>query len=554
MHLLLQLFTLLHLLTVNVIYDEAPTSTYKVGDNISWAAKDYDDSNWSPNRGNAGNSVFWSRTRINLEKVDAHSRPLGISVRSFGAFEVYWDGVLIGCNGEIAKDGKPEQPGTEMSDYLIPDSLSHAGMHTLALRTTQGSEIDVERGIGYKIDKYSDLITKPLIAMSYMNLMAGAFLTAAVYYLFLFINSKRRDLAILIFATICLLFFILLIMEYLKFHVLIPYTQFFMRLEVIGWLTFMNALLVPLYFTIQFNFKWRFWLLGALLLTLLGIYITNHGHYDTTAILYSFAMLVSTFIVVFVALINKEKGGVIVFAGLLISGLIGKYIVYDYGLFISFTLIVLSMLYLHSIRASVIEQEHQHALVLSSRLQLELLKKNIQPHFLRNTLTSMMDWVEESPKDGARFIQELAAEFSVMNDIAEKTLIPIGQEIELCKRHLAVMEFRKEIKFQWEDSGIDYDELIPPAILHTILENGITHSMPLSENTIVFKLTYHTTPGLRQYLFETVGENRQPLKERSGGTGFKYIRARLVESYGQQWTFHSASTPTGWLTTINILA
>ncbi|SFH04010.1 histidine kinase [Pedobacter insulae] len=553
MHLLVLLFTLLGQFSLPVVYNEEPITLYTTGDNLAFAAKNLNDKTWSEIRGNTANRVFWSRTHLKLHQTDSSQRPLGLLINSFGAFEVYWDGVLIGKNGKIAINGKEEEPGTESSVFLIPDSLSIAGDHLIALRTTQTAQPSADRRVGFRIFKYSTLLTMPLIAMAYMNLMAGAFLTAAVYYFFLYINSKRRQLTILIFATICLLFFLLLIMEYLKFHVVIPYHYFYTRLEVIGWLTFAIALLVPWYFAIHFHLEKRMWLFGILLLILLVIYVYNHGRYDLTASLYSLAMLMSTFLIVGKAIVRKEKGGFIVFAGLVISGLVGRYIVYDYGLFISFTVIVLCMLYLHSIRASELEQEHQEALALSSRLQLELLKKNIQPHYLRNTLTSMMDWVEESPKDGARFIQELAAEFGVMNDIAEQTLIPITQEIELCKRHLAVMEFRKEINFQWEDSGIDESEMIPPAILHTILENGITHSIPLSGNGITFRLTYIKRPTMRQYLFETLARNRPISENRHGGTGFKYIQARLLESYGQKWTFHSAATATGWLTTINIL-
>ncbi len=260
------------------------------------------------------------------------------------------------------------------------------------------------------------MLTKPLVTMSYMSLMAGAFLIAAVYYFFIYLNSKHRQRNILIFGTICFLFFALLILEYLKFHVVIPYSKFFIRLEIIGWLTFINAMLVPWYFIIQFNFKKGKWLMAALVLTLLLIYWLNYRHYDITAGLYSLAMLIAAFIVVLNGIIQKEKGGFIALLALLASALLNKFIVYDYGLFISFTIIVLSMLYLHSIRASFIEAEHQNAVLFSSRLQLELLKKNIQPHFLKNTLTSMMDWVEESPKEGASFIQALAAEFDIINE------------------------------------------------------------------------------------------------------------------------------------------
>ncbi|WP_073292549.1 histidine kinase [Chryseobacterium polytrichastri] len=547
------MLVLLGILNPSVIRNEEPMPVYKVGDDLAWASKDYNDESWAQNRGNTSGKIFWSRTHLDLRKVENEILPLGLQIESFGSFEVYWDGILIGNNGQIPQNGKPEIPGTESSYYKIPDHLISPGLHTVALRSSQSLLPKVQRSIGFKIDPYNSLLTRPLVTMSYMNLMAGAFLIAAIYYFFLYLNSKRKQRDILIFATICFLFFALLIMEYLKFHVVIPYSKFFIRLEIIGWLTFANALLVPWYFIIQFNFKKGKWLMAALLVTLLLLYWFNYRHYDLTARLYSLAMWVAAFIVVLNGIIQNEKGGFIVLAGLLLSALVNNFLVYDYGLFISFTIIVLCMLYLHSIRTSVMEAEHQNAILLSSRLQLELLKKNIQPHFLRNTLTSMMDWVEESPKEGARFIQALAAEFDIMNEIAEQTLIPITKELELCRQHLSVMGFRKEINYTWEQLGIDETQRIPPAIIHTLLENGITHSEPLPGNTVKFAIYYSLTNNAHQYIFETTAENRKVMPNRAGGNGFKYIRARLTESYGSNWTFNSVSTENGWVSTIQIL-
>ncbi|PIF46684.1 sensor histidine kinase YesM [Chryseobacterium sp. 52] len=550
---LIFLLTLLNFLITPIISNDEPIPVYKTGDDMAWAAKNYNDKEWSQMRGNTSDRIFWSRTHLELGPIGNKQMPLGLQINSFGAFEVYWDGILIGKNGQLPKNGNPELPGTEGSYYRIPDSLISPGVHTVALRSSQSLLPDVQRSIGFKIDNYTTLLTSPLVTMSYMNLMAGAFLIAAVYYFFLYLNSKRRQKDILIFGTICLLFFALLIMEYLKFHVEIPYSEFFIRLEVIGWLTFVNALLVPWYFIIQFNFRKGKWLMILLFLTLLFIYGFNYESYDLTACLYSLAMLIAAFMVVLNALIQKEKGGFIVLIGLLISALVNRFLVYDYGLFISFTIIVLCMLYLHSIRASVIETEHQHAILLSSRLRLELLKKNIQPHFLRNTLTSMMDWVEESPKEGARFIQALSTEFDIMNEISEQTLIPITKELELCRHHLSVMGFRKEINYIWEQKRIDEAQLIPPAIIHTLLENGITHSEPLPGNTVRFTLYYSFSQDTHQYIFETIAKNRQVMTDRTGGNGFKYIKARLTESYGQHWTFESGPTENGWSSTIQIL-
>lgn len=522
---------------------------FKKGDDSLWAKKNFDDTTWAKERGNTGDSIFWVRTKVDLTQKPIGQ--LGLKIESFGAFDVYWDGVLIGNNGKLISS-KSEVPGNSSSFYSVPDSLAKIGAHVVALRASQSYLQNVQRGIGVGLSSYESLLKSPLIVTSFMHLVAGAFLIAAIYYLFLYINSRTKQRTVLIFAIICLLFFALLILEYIKFYIEIPYTKFFWRLESIGWITFALSFLVPLYFSIQFKFKWKKILLTLLLITLVAIYILNFSHYDATAIYYSTAMWFFSLAIVFNAIYQKEKGSIFVLISLILSLLTNQYLFYDISLFISFCVIVLCMLYLHTIQMKLVEEEYQQSLLLSSKLQLELIKKNIQPHFIKNTLTSLIDWVEESPKEGTAFIQALADEFDIINDIAEQVLIPIRQEIELCKKHISVMQFRKEINYQWEESGIDENELIPPAIFHTILENGITHSSPLEDGSMKFKLSFSTNAHYKQYDFETFGKNRIKLKERVGGNGFVYVKARLTESYGQNWEFASHESENGWLTTLKI--
>ena len=206
MHNLIFLLTLLSLLRTPILGDEDPVPVYKTGDDIAWAAKDYNDKGWSETRGNTSDHIFWSRTHLDLRGVENELKPLGLQIESFGSFEVYWDGVMIGRNGKLPENGRPELPGTESSYYMIPNHLISPGLHTVAMRSSQSLQPDVQRSIGFKINNYTTLLTRPLVTMSYMNLMAGAFLIAAVYYFFIYLNSKRRQRDILIFATICLLF------------------------------------------------------------------------------------------------------------------------------------------------------------------------------------------------------------------------------------------------------------------------------------------------------------------------------------------------------------
>ena len=502
--------------------------------------------------GQSADSIFKVYIDVELISRENTSYPLGLQVNGFGAFDVYWDGFLVGSNGKMAKSGRAEIPGTEMTYYQIPENLAKIGKHTVTVIGTQADLRESRRGIKVKLESYLRLHRAPLIVMSFMNLMAGAFLIASIYYFFLYINSTRKEATVLLFGIICLLFFCLLIIEYIKFYIDIPYTNFYNRLQIVGLLTFVISILVPWYFMLQFDFKKKKLLLFLLLISLLTIYIIWYGHYDFTAIYFSYAMCAVSIIIAIDATIRKIKGGLIVVVGLLASVIVNKFIFYDFGLFIAFTIIVLSMLYLHTIRAKALEEAHNASLLLSSRLQLELVKKNIQPHFLRNTLTSLIDWIEESPQQGVVFIRALADEFDIMNSISEDTLIPIQREIELCRKHLDIMSFRKEICYTWEEKNIDPNEEIPPAVIHTIIENGITHSLPPKEGCITFSLSFSREKNHKQYTLLTMAENRNRKKENSNGTGFKYIKARLNESYGSNWHFESFAVEKGWCTTIKI--
>ena len=162
-----------------------------------------------------------------------------------------------------------------------------------------------------------------------------------------------------------------------------------------------------------------------------------------------------------------------------------------------------------------------------------------------------MEWVERSPQKGIEFIEALAGEFDLLNDMADKKLIPIQHEIDLCKKHLEIMSFRKEVAYEWQDENIDQTQLIPPAILHTLVENGITHSKTPSNGKIKFKLSAENMDNTVKYSLKVFATDRGGNSSGSG-TGLKYIRSRLTESYGKNWSLESGETNNGWLTEIKI--
>ncbi|WP_271767859.1 histidine kinase [Aquimarina algiphila] len=526
----------------------------RIGDRPEWAAKDWNDEDWDERKAVLeSGEVYWTRTPIDILKVSKPLHPYAIRPYIYGEYEVFWDGVMIGKNGNPGQEEALGPEGEMLTTFIIPSHLTEVGKHMLAIRSSIYYFPD-HVGMSVDIANYDDLLTERLIETSYMHIFAGAFLIASIYFLFLFLSNKK-EYPMLIFSISCFLFFVLNLAEFITTYVPIHYAYHHIRLETKAALMFGISFLIPLYFSMQFPYPKRKFSLLVYAGVLFFIFFIKHNFLDFTTRNMAISMWVFSFGIVVYAVYKRKKGASLVVMSLLLSLLINFVTSFNIGLFVGFSLILLGMFYLLSHRIKEQRLAYETSLVQSTRLRLELLKKNIQPHFLMNTLTSLIDWIEEAPKKGVLFIEALAKEFDLFNQIENQTLIPIVQEIELCRTHLEIMKYRKEINYSWEEEGIDIAQKIPPGILHTLLENGITHSLPLDDNSIKFKLVFESNNDYICYTFLTFSANeneKQEINNRKEGTGLKYIKARLTESYQEQWDLTSVPTNHGWKNTIKI--
>lgn len=525
-------------------------SVYKIGDEKKWAEANFDDSNWNKEITIQSGEVFWSRLKLEITKSAEPFQLYGIEFHSRGEYEVYWDGELIGKNGNPGQEETLGKSGRMWAHFSIPNDLAKKGTHQLALRKSVYHATEAPY-FGVWINEYDHLLEFPLVYTAYMHIFAGAFLLAALYFFFLFLGNKKEK-PVLIFSISCFLFFALIITEFIRNYVPIHYSNHYIRMEIIAFLLFFIAILVPIFFSLQFVYPWRKQILISYTAILLYVFLINHSNHDYTAINMAVTMWLFSVGIISFSVYKKVKGAMIVLLSLLLCGLIYKLTFFDTSLFAGFAVILLGMFYILSVKTKEQRLAYENSLVQSTRLRLELLKKNIQPHFLMNTLTSLIDWVEESPKKGVFFIEALAKEFDLLNQIENQTSIPISQEIELCRTHLEIMKFRKEVIYLWEEKGIDVEQNIPPAILHTLLENGITHCSPLVDNTIKFELIFTSNNESKEYTFSTFAKIRNTTKVVKDGTGIKYVKARLTESYGTKWNFSSEATNEGWKNIITI--
>jgi LytS/YehU family sensor histidine kinase len=225
------------------------------------------------------------------------------------------------------------------------------------------------------------------------------------------------------------------------------------------------------------------------------------------------------------------------------------------GSFLSASLpVMLGLMTAVALRLRDERRRAEQAQLTASRLEVELLKKNLQPHFLMNTLTALTEVIEQNPGAASTLIDDLATELRTLSRMSGDKRVTLAEEIELCRVHLRVMSVRTGVAWSLVADEVDENAVVPPAIFLTLIENAFVHQRPAAKE-VAFRLRMERRADEVRYFFVSPGEVK-PLEtvRVSGGTGLRYVKARLEESFSGRWTFEHHASADGWETVITVRA
>uniref|UniRef100_UPI00404AA4D3 sensor histidine kinase n=1 Tax=Fulvivirga sp. TaxID=1931237 RepID=UPI00404AA4D3 len=248
---------------------------------------------------------------------------------------------------------------------------------------------------------------------------------------------------------------------------------------------------------------------------------------------------------------RNQSYGWIYLAGLivlLILTILGNIGYLPFGYFIGTILMILLMVISTGITLSMQTKRLNEATLKSARLENQLLKKSIQPHFVLNSLTSLQELIEQQPKKASLFVEDLSEVFSVFSKVCEHKLITIKEELNLVNSFLKVMSVRMDKKFNLSIHNLNGEELIPPGVLLTLIENGVTHGF---ENQVVgqFIITKELERNATVFTIDNNGVSPSEIKE---GLGLQYVRSRLEEAFGSHFNLELKKLEHGFRTKITV--
>jgi len=487
------------------------------------------------------------RTKIVINDSASNKVVLGLFPINFvTAYEIYWDGIKIAQNGIIGTNKTDEKAGTYNFNLALSHNLVTRGEHTIVFRISNHNNYSSWKWFyGYiVIGKYDSLLQR--IAQLYYQafFITGILFIPFLFNLFLYVARKRK-IEHLLFSIICLI----VIMDSLTMMapiLLDTQTTFvYWQYYVYQLITLLFTVLLPAFFIYLFSFPKK--IIGVIIVTTLFIFLFFTNIENRFNIMTPTVLIISSIITMWALYKRREESGII------FIGIMAAWAAYYFNFAFAGLATTMVICTSFSIARQFARKENaeREAQLKSARLENELLKKNINPHFVLNTLTSIIAWLRKDSSSAIKLIEALADEFRMINQISELKLIPINQEIDLCKTHLKIMSYRKGADYKLETIDINEKDTVPPMIFHTLVENGITHGY---EKKIAgtFKLQMIKNSNGIKYILTNDGDFN--LEESKGSTGFgaKYIKARLEENYPNRWNFTSNKFDEGWESIIEI--
>jgi two-component system, LytTR family, sensor kinase len=168
--------------------------------------------------------------------------------------------------------------------------------------------------------------------------------------------------------------------------------------------------------------------------------------------------------------------------------------------------------------------------------QLEVLKMQLHPHFLFNTLNAISALIRESPDEADEMVSRLGDLLRMTLETAGLQEVPFTKELEFLQHYIAIEQtrFQDRLKVEMAIEPETLEGWVPSMILQPLVENSVRHGVAPRPEGGCIKIKAWRDNSLLRLEVEDDGPGlcgEMPLKERVGLTN---TRARVSNLYGDE--------------------
>ena len=176
-----------------------------------------------------------------------------------------------------------------------------------------------------------------------------------------------------------------------------------------------------------------------------------------------------------------------------------------------------------AVRAERLEKETAVA-------RLDSLRRQVDPHFLFNSLNALTSLVEETdPARAVRFIRQLSQVYRYVLDSESQELVPLAQEVAFAESYLYLQKTRLgdalAVEMDLPPAAL-HAFFVPPLALQLLLENVVKHNAAFQAQPLHVSVTLDAAAHTL-----TVRNTRRPRRlapGESSGLGLKNLAARYA--------------------------
>jgi len=181
------------------------------------------------------------------------------------------------------------------------------------------------------------------------------------------------------------------------------------------------------------------------------------------------------------------------------------------------------------------KQQEVHLQGMVRDAELNMLKSQINPHFLFNSLNSISSLTMTNPVEAREMIIRLSDFLRYSLKHRENEYVPLGEELGRMKDYLAIEKVRFGEKLLYE---IDIDEgcekfPVPTMIFQPLFENAIRHSVYESVEPVCIKFSCTTDPGQMRAVITNDYDPGTP-SMKGTGVGLQNVRQRMTLAYQEK--------------------
>ena len=181
--------------------------------------------------------------------------------------------------------------------------------------------------------------------------------------------------------------------------------------------------------------------------------------------------------------------------------------------------------------------------------QLQVLKMQLQPHFLFNTLNTISVLMADDAEAANRTLVRLSDLLRMTLDNAGAQEVPLRQEMDFLQGYLEIerMRFHDRLTIRVDVEPSAWEALVPTFLLQPLVENAIRHgTSPHARKGLVEISARRDDETLCLEVRDNGGGLAEGAPEPSSkGVGIATTRARLHQLYGSAQHFEIRNAPEG---------